>query len=173
MKTEIWKDIPGYEGKYQVSDLGQVRSVERLVRLVSRTGNEALRLASGRILKPGTCNRYGHRSVAICKGNSQMVHSLVALSFIGPRPDKHDVAHLNGDGSDNRLENLAYVTRSENNQHMVHHGRRAVSVETIDLIRTCAAMGFRYGEKTELAKYLGISRTVLSAILGRRLYAHI
>lgn len=175
MKTEEerWKDIPEFEGLYQVSNLGRVRSVDHLVRVVPHPGTEALRLSPGRLLKPGTCNRQGHCSVAIGKGNSQMVHSLVALAFIGPRPPKHDVAHLNGVGADNRLENLAYVTRSENNRHVVFHGRRDLSVEMVEHIRLCAAMGFRYGEKAALAKQLGISPTQLSSVLHGRLYAHV
>lgn len=173
MDKENWKNIPGYEGRYQVSDRGRVRSLDHLVRLVSRAGTEILRTSPGRLLKPGTCDRHGHCSVAIGRGNSQMVHSLVAQAFIGPRPPKHDVAHLNGNGADNRLENLAYVTRSENNRHVVFHGRRAITIEMIAQIRACAEIGFRYGGKAALAKQLGISPTQLSSVLHGRLYAHV
>ena len=110
---EQWRDIPGFEGRYQVSDQGRVRSVDRHVRLVTRQGGEMFVLKRGRQLQPGRC-RSGHVSVAIGRGNSRMVHQLVLEAFVGPCPEKHEVLHLNHVPHDNRLENLRYGTRSEN-----------------------------------------------------------
>lgn len=109
---EIWKDIPGYEGRYQVSDEGRVRSLPHRVRLVVR-GKETTRLFPGRLLRPGP-QQSGHLSVAIGKGNSRQVHQLVLEAFVGPRPAGCEVLHLNHNPADNRLENLRYGTRSEN-----------------------------------------------------------
>ncbi len=167
---EEWKPVVGYENEYEVSSLGRVRSIARYVRIV-RHGVEAVRLVQPRLLKPGRMNRFGHCSVAIGKGNSRTVHSLVAESFIGPRPDGFDVAHLNGDGSDNRAENLAYVSRSENNRHMVHHGRRKLSVEQVEAIK--AKTAWEWGEKAATARALGISPQMLGGILSGRSYAHV
>jgi hypothetical protein len=110
--VEQWKDVPGYEGRYQVSDLGRVRSLDHRVRLVCH-GVETTRLSPGRLLKPGR-SRSGHVSVAIGKGNSRLVHQLVLEAFVGPRPKGAESLHLNHDPKDNRLSNLRYGTRSEN-----------------------------------------------------------
>lgn len=102
---ETWKPVPGYETKYQVSDLGRVRSLPRW------TGQRNM---SGKVLSPGGQKCYGHETVALGKGNSKTVHSLVMLAFIGPRPHGADILHMNHIPWDNRLDNLRYGTRSEN-----------------------------------------------------------
>lgn len=112
MGEESWRDVPGFEGKYQVSDQGRVRSVDHRVRLVVR-GIETSRKSPGRLLRPGR-TRSGHVSVAIGKNNSRLVHQLVLEAFMGPRPDGYEVLHLNHLPWDNRLVNLKYGTRSEN-----------------------------------------------------------
>lgn len=109
---ENWRDVPGHEGGYQVSDAGRVRSLPRRVRVVAH-GTEATRASPGRVLRPGT-TRSGHVSVAIGKGNSRLVHQLVLEAFVGPRPEGCEVLHLNHRPADNRLENLRYGSRSEN-----------------------------------------------------------
>lgn len=109
---ENWKDIPGFEGRYQVSDLGRVRSLDHRVRVVCK-GVDTTRLSPGRILRPGR-TKSGHVSVAIGRGNSRLVHQLVLEAFVGPRPDGYDTLHLNHRPDDNRLINLRYGTRSEN-----------------------------------------------------------
>lgn len=109
---ETWKDIPGYEGRYQVSDEGRVRSLDRPIRVVCH-GVEAVRIAKGKLLRPGR-NKSGHVTVAIGKGNSRQVHQLVLEAFVSPRPAGCEVLHLNHNPADNRLENLRYGTRSEN-----------------------------------------------------------
>jgi hypothetical protein len=111
--TEEWRDIPGYEDAYQVSDLGRVRSVERRVRLVPHPGIETTRRVPPRILKPGS-KPDGHVSVCLGKGNTKDVHLLVMLAFVGPRPDGQETLHRNENPADNRLINLRYGTRSEN-----------------------------------------------------------
>lgn len=109
---EAWRDIPGYEGRYQASDLGRVRSVDRRVRLVVH-GVETTRLARGQMLRPGP-TQSGHLTVALGKGNSQSVHALVLLTFVGPAPEDHEALHLNHTPADNRLTNLKWGTRGEN-----------------------------------------------------------
>ena len=108
---EIWKDIPGYEGFYQVSDMGRVRSVDRKV--VRKNGRP--HTVIGKILRPSVASRYSIvqlRNSLHQKGRT--VHSLVMLAFVGERVDGIVIDHLNGDTYDNRLENLEYVTQREN-----------------------------------------------------------
>ena len=104
---EIWKFVPGYDGRYEVSNQGHVRSFKRY--------------AQGRILRPGRMPS-GHLSVALGRGNSQCVHKLVLLTFTGPAPDNYECRHLNGNPADNRLANLCWGTRSENILDSVRHG---------------------------------------------------
>jgi hypothetical protein len=104
---EVWKLVPEYDGKYEISDQGRVRSFQRD--------------PQGRILRPSRMPG-GHLSVALGRGNSQCVHKLVLLAFVGVAPDKHECRHLNGDPADNRLENLCWGTRSENIKDAVRHG---------------------------------------------------
>src|SRR5258706_2833112 len=95
---EHWRDIPGYDGLYKVSDLGNVWSIK-----------------NNRFLRQNINNTY--LRVQLFKNNSwkrPSVHSLVMLAFIGPRPDEYQVDHINCVRTDNRLTNLRYLHHSEN-----------------------------------------------------------
>lgn len=97
---EIWKDIPGYEGRYQISNLGRMRSIRV------------------RILKP--YNSDGYQIGTIREGDKQIrhgIHRFVAEAFL-PNPEgKEQVNHINGNRADNRVENLEWATCQENNLH--------------------------------------------------------
>ena len=106
MKEEIWKDIPNYKGVYQVSNLGKVRSLDRVI--------NSGRMAKGITLK-ADLNANGYMIVNLYMNgirSHKRVHRLVLLSFLGPSQLSCD--HLNGIRHDNRLENLEYVTAREN-----------------------------------------------------------
>lgn len=117
---EVFKDIAGYEGLYQVSNLGRVKSLPR-----KRTINKE------RILKP-KLNKNGYLEVALCK-NSQYkmwrVHKLVANAFISNPENKSQINHINGRKEDNRAENLEYCTASENIKHAWDKGLICMSLE--------------------------------------------
>lgn len=170
MNNENWRDVPGYEGRYQVSDQGRVRSLDHRVRVVCK-GVETTRLSPGKLLKPGPSGDCGHLSVAIGKGNSVLVHILVMMAFVGPRPDGADVAHGDGDPTNNRLSNLRYATRTSNNQDMVYHGRRRLSVEQVRRVRTVAHS--YHGAGRDLAAEMGVSQATISAVYVRRSYGHV
>ena len=106
---EVWRDVIGREGEYQVSNLGRVRSLDRTI--VYKNGRLVHR--KGKVLSQG--NSGGYKFVNLGDGNSKKVHVLVAEAFIGIRPDGLDVCHNDGDKTNNRLSNLRYGTRSENN----------------------------------------------------------
>ena len=117
-----WKDVPGHEGSYQVSDAGDVRSLDRDVFFAASHKSRAYaRSTKGRMLRPGRMSS-GHVSVALGRNNSRCVHELVLLAFVGPPPEGHECRHLNGNPADNRLENLRWGTRSENIRDAVSHG---------------------------------------------------
>lgn len=120
---EIWKPVVGYEGAYEVSNMGRVRSIPHYVRLVVRSGTVCRRLSPGVLLKPGPLADR-HVTVAIGRRNSRLVHQLVLEAFVGPRPEGCEVLHLNHVPDDNRLENLRYGTRSENIKMDYEAGKR-------------------------------------------------
>jgi len=109
MENEIWREIPGYEGYYEVSDQGRVRSLDRKV------GN---RLLKGKYLKPGLNNSYKDVNLSLNnKRKTFRVHQLVAMAFLNHKPDgtmKVCVDHLNNIKTDNRLENLQLISNREN-----------------------------------------------------------
>lgn len=117
--TEIWKDIPGYEGLYQVSNLGRVKSLERLVNngVADYTIAERIKTPSEKINK-GRDN--GYLALALYKNNKSKnfyVHRLVAEAFVPNPQRKETVNHINGDKHDNRAQNLEWSTYKENNLH--------------------------------------------------------
>ena len=109
--AENWLPVLGYEGLYEASDLGRVRSVERKV--PHRAG---LMIVRERLLKASP-NRTGYLTINLYRdGHRRLhrVHAVVASAFLGPRPDSLEVCHNNGNQLDNRLENLRYDTHSAN-----------------------------------------------------------
>ena len=114
--SEEWRDVVGYEGLYQVSDQGRVKSLERKDRL-GRTVKE-------RILKP-CIDRYGYLQVVLYAGGKTKrlrVHRLVCEAFHENPDNKPQVNHLNEDKTDNRACNLEWSTRREN----INHGTRNI-----------------------------------------------
>lgn len=118
--VETWRDIPGYEGLYQVSNLGRVKRLSRSM----EESNGNTRYLKEKILKGGKFPN-GYRYVCLRKNNenkNMMVHRLVAISFI-PNPKSYPVVnHINGIKTDNRVENLEWCTHSKNLKHAVEIG---------------------------------------------------
>ena len=118
-----WKDIKGYEGMYQVSDMGNIRSLDRIVKRKNHTVK-----IKGKILSPNPLKKSGHMYVNLSKNGkykSLYVHRLVALHFIGNPPTiKHQVSHINCEAQDNRVNNLEWATQSENNLNGVRNGKK-------------------------------------------------
>jgi hypothetical protein len=164
--TEQWKDVPGYEGQYQVSDAGNVRSLDRKLEQMSRWGTLYTKKSAGIMLRPGRMPG-GHMSVALGRGNSQCVHKLVLLAFVGPPPAGHECLHGNGVPSDNRLANLRWGTRSENIRDKTLHDQGKLKVADIHAIKDALETP-RHGQQRELAKAYGVSEGTISAIkIGR------
>jgi hypothetical protein len=120
---ETWRPVAGYEGLYEVSDLGRVRSVERVV----VTSSGISRRLPGVTLRPGI-RHGGHLQVALSRGGSvvsRKVHQLVLLTFRGSAPEGHGSRHLDGNAQNNTLANLVWGTQGENMiDRWRHVGRR-------------------------------------------------
>jgi hypothetical protein len=128
MTTEEWRPVVGFEGYYEVSDQGRVRSVPRVV----RCANGVHRRLPGVILAPRP-RADGHLDASLCRGSlavNHKVHQLVMAAFVGPRPAGLEVLHGNGDPTDNRRANLRYGTRSANALDAVAHGTHHWAAKT-------------------------------------------
>lgn len=107
---ELWRPIPGYEGVYDVSDAGRIRTVKTgLIRCGSTSPNQP------------------YPSLFLGRGDQRYVHDLVAAVFIGPKPAGMDTMHGNDCPTDNRAVNLSYGTRQQNIRDMVSRGRHRAS----------------------------------------------
>ncbi len=154
MKNEIWKDIPSYEGKYQASTLGRIKSLERTIHSSNQVSSFDITIKA-RILQPGKRDKCGHLSVVLNNPRKSFsVHQLVMLVFVGAPPSGCCVLHNNGNPADNRLSNLRYDTQSENIIDVFRQGRawKKLSAEDAEQIKfglyckfSCRELGEMYG----------------------------
>lgn len=173
-ETEEWRDILGYEGRYQVSDLGRIRA------LFAGANN---RYKPNRVLKPGRDAR-GYMRVSLPHGSgyaSRKVHSLVMIAFLGPAPFvKAEINHIDGNPSNNRLNNLEWCTRQENEYHKrvvlgrgnegVRNGQAKLSEDDAREIARLSQLGM---SDDEIATQFDISRSAVGMILTRQTWRHL
>lgn len=119
---EIWKDIPGYEGYYQVSNQGVVKALERTYKQFNGlTGNYNYRVYPEKIMFVEE-DKDGYLKTRLSKDGKQkkfFVHRLVAMTFIPNQENKPEVNHKDGIKKNNGSENLEWVTTSENQRHAI------------------------------------------------------
>lgn len=153
---EIWKDIPHYEGKYQVSNLGRVWSIVR------------------QQYKSQRLDKDGYYRVELVAKNGKVitehVHRLVALAFLPREEGKNIVNHLNSNRQDNRVENLEWTDVKGNNRHGYDFGRISESqkkaTEAARLVNTKQFLVYKNGEL--VGSYMGAAQAAAAANVSEK-----
>lgn len=176
MSIEHWREIRGYEGRYQVSDFGRVRSMERFVQCNARP-----RRVRERVLKQ-CINKRGYRFVtlsAYSRRDPRLVHQLVLEAFTGDRPDGMESRHLDGNPANNAVSNLCWGTHTENIDDRNRHGRQPrgeavrsskLDARTVVQIRRAVKAGEL--QKT-LARRYRVSTSTISEAVNKRCWRHV
>jgi hypothetical protein len=165
---EQWRPVPGYEGRYEVSDHGRVRSLDAYCG--NRFGTRTLR--KGRMLKLAVVQPQGYHSVQLADGHGSLkavkVHRLVLLAFRGkPPPGKPNGLHKDDDPANNHLENLRWGSYGDNTDDQVTNGNHVQARKKRDalghllvapnLVESTAARGYRGCLACKLAQSAHVS----------------
>ena len=165
--AEVWRDIPGYEGRYEASSFGNIRSVDNVVECVTRrTGTVFHKRITGRVKRPTTAKN-GYLVVRLGHGETRYVHELVALTYIGERPPKTYICHGDGNRANNALDNLRYDSQSENERDKIRCGGKMKKLTRDDVLAIRAAISAGESRKTLAERYNVSTNTVGNIINGR------
>jgi len=172
-EVERWKDVPGWEGFYQASSRGHIRSVDRIITRVDGRSKSV----SGRPLVPFTNPSSGYLQVSLSiygKKKLCYVHRLVAASFLGAPGNGLEVCHCDGNKLNNTLGNLRWDTRSGNHADKLRHGTsnrgekhglsKLATAQALEIKRSSAAPGV-------LASRFGVSRATIFLIRSGKNWA--
>lgn len=139
---EQWKPVVGFEGYYEVSDAGNVRSLDRVIERPTPSGRFATVPVSGRMMRQKKHPKTGHRMVTLSRAGKQTtvkVHRIELEAFVGPPPDDQPLGlHWNDDVDDNRLENLRWGNDVDNRLDCIRNGHDHYAK------RTHCGMGHEY-----------------------------
>lgn len=177
IEGEIWKDIPGFEGLYQASNLGRIKSLERWYQ-------SANLLKMPENIKKQKPNVGGYWYLHLCKNGKKWatsVHKLIALTFIGPKPyEKATVNHIDSNKLNNRAENLEYCSIKENIQHhrknvndyigINHPMARLTEKDILDIREEYKTSKIL---QKDMAKRYNVSQVMISRIIKRKTWTHI
>lgn len=176
---EHWKPVIGYEGLYEVSDMGRVRTIQRMA--VDKNGR-VLRIPFRiRVFQINSQTKYPCLRLKryMVDYKCRTIHSLVAEAFLGERPEGMQVAHNDGNPSNNKLENLRYATRTDNQADRIRHGthnrgeRQGCSrlmASDVRLIRQMIKDGVR---QRRIAEKFGMTDSHISAINTKKAWRHL
>ena len=165
MTEERWLPVVGFEGSYEVSDQGRVRSLDRVVVCSGAVKGTYSSLKKGRVLRPGRMPG-GHQSVVLGRNaGSVCVHKMVLEAFVGPAPKSHEARHLDGDPSANRLTNLEWATRGRNTQDKKwHNGTISAKLYPEAIIRLKQDIRNSRLGPTALANKFGVHKSTIYAV---------
>lgn len=179
MSAERWLPVVGFEGLYEVSDLGRVRSLPRYIEQMGRWGKPMSRWMKGGILALGP-HTGGYNAVHLYKDGRQratVLHIVVAEAFLGPRPAGMEVLHNDGDKKNCAVGNLRYGTKLENEADKELHGTRlrgekhvSAKLTEADVKKIRASVGI---PQQDLADHYGCTFSNISAIQLRKSWKHV
>ena len=177
MENEIWRDIPGYEGYYQVSNLGQVRSLDRVV--CDKNGKKRLHKGRTKARCQGLTSPYLQTQLCTkSRARHFLIHRLVASAFLPDWNPVLEVNHKDGNKLNNRADNLEMCTRKENYQHAIannlkrdygeKHVRAKLTNEEAHQIRL---LYYLWGiPQVVLARMFGMSKQGICNIVNNKTY---
>ena len=183
MFMEIWKDIKGYEGKYQISSYGRVKSLKRKTRTNYPVPERFLNTTT-RLTKDGYCRVTLIGEHGRGDAHDYRVHRLVAQAFIPNPENKATVNHIDGDKTNNHVENLEWNTREENMQHAYKHhlkkpmqgalnANAKLTPEQVRQIRKeYIPQSTKYGT-VALAKKYGVTNRVIGLVVRHKAYRNV
>jgi hypothetical protein len=168
-----WRPVVGYEGRYEVSDAGEVKSY------VGRLKSSNL---AGRIVTP--CISRGYPKVDLAMNGKKRpftVHRLVMAAFVGVRPAGFQINHKNGIKTDNRLENLEYCSTAANRQHAYDTGlqpkrkgeKHPLAKLTAELVMEIRRRRSNGERPKDLAREMGIHQSNICHIVSGRIWGHL
>jgi hypothetical protein len=171
---EEWKDIKDYEGFYQVSNLGRVRSIDRVVERIRQVGNGPIRVKldnrKGKIMSITISSTTGYSQLSLAKdGISKcvQVHKLVAESFISNPDNKSQVNHIDYDRSNNLVSNLEWVSCVENLRHSIPNMRYDNILNESQVIDIRLIFQQENITKAELSRRFGVHPKTIRNIINR------
>ena len=168
--TERWEPIKGYEDLYEISNLGCVRRIDQIMTVNTPHNGIYTKTWHGRIIKPIPSN--GYLRIDLCKNNKiirKSIHRLVAETFIPNPENRPQVNHINGIKTDNRVENLEWVTASENSTHAYRILKRIPPRNTCII---CIETGKKYIKMLDAQKDTGILITsICNHLAGKSKHA--
>lgn len=166
MSEEVWRDIKGYEGIYQVSNLGRVKSFDSRDKLG--------RVRKGKILKP-MLDIGGYEKVTLYNKQPKIfsVHYLVISSFVGARPKNMVINHIDENKRNNNLNNLEYVSQKDNINHGSGNIRRMKNQpHSVKLIAKSNNNVFEFNSICECARELKLNIGHISECLNGNRKSH-
>lgn len=179
MRNEIWRPVLDYEGLYEVSSFGRVRSFDKHV----KNGSPIGRTISSRVLRT-PLNGQGRRTVVLYKNGtkkSRNVYKIVAEAFLGACPSGMIVRHKNGDCTDDMSCNLIYGTHKENTHDRIAHGamfygenvhNAKLTASHVAEIRDIHKFRCPVHGTMALASFYGVSPSTISAVLHKKNWKH-
>lgn len=178
MTVEVWKSIPGYEGIYEASSTGRVRSIPRVVIGKHYRAGRKANIARKGVVLSQSMSPAGYWTVTLSKDgkrSTRRVNILVCAAFNGASPAGMQCRHLNGDRKDNEAANLAWGTPAENQRDRIDHGTdlRGEDVATAVLTSQQAAQIIAGMPQRQSKAQFGISKTQHYRIKRGEAWAHL
>lgn len=167
-----WRAIPGWEGFYEASTDGHIRSVRRTV--ITSRGSRTLpsRVLSDKPVSRKRNKRDAYCFVTLCRDGMPTlygIHFLVLLTFVGPRPIGQQCRHLDGNSTNNAKSNLSWGTALDNHNDQLAHGTSSQKLSS-DLVRSIRASGL---SQSALARLHGVSPSTIQKVISRSTWAHV